>query len=66
VAGTSANKSGEREAHSLREIPQEILDGCDLAVDGGTLSGESPSTVVDCTHSSPHIVRRGALDITLS
>jgi len=66
VAGTSANISGEREAHSIGEIPQEMQDACDLVVDGGGLSGENPSTVVDCTHSSPHIVRRGAVDIALT
>ena len=43
---TSANRSGEPAAASFAAIPQEIVEGADLAIDGGALTGQ-PSTVVD-------------------
>ncbi len=45
---TSANRSGEPPPASLDQVEEPILAGADLAIDGGTLSGE-PSTVVDLT-----------------
>lgn len=45
---TSANLSGEPAPSSLQAVPVEILDGADLAIDGGELTG-MPSTVVDVT-----------------
>jgi len=43
---TSANLSGEPPPGSFEEVPEEIVAGVDLAIDGGTLTGR-PSTVVD-------------------
>ena len=43
---TSANRSGEPSPGSFNEVPPEIVDGTDLAIDGGSLAGR-PSTVVD-------------------
>jgi L-threonylcarbamoyladenylate synthase len=43
---TSANRSGEPPPGRFGDIDPEILDGADLAIDGGELEG-SPSTVVD-------------------
>jgi len=43
---TSANRSGEPAPASFAAVPQEIVDGADLAIDGGELSGK-PSTVAD-------------------
>lgn len=45
---TSANRSGEQAPGRFAEVPTEILEGADLAIDGGELTGE-PSTVVDVT-----------------
>jgi L-threonylcarbamoyladenylate synthase len=45
---TSANLAGEPAPSRFGDIPQSILDGVDLAIDGGELTG-SPSTVVDVT-----------------
>ncbi len=45
---TSANLSGERPPAAFGDLPPKILEGADLAIDGGGLSG-SPSTVVDVT-----------------
>ena len=45
---TSANASGEPSPASFADVPAEIVDAADLAIDGGTLTG-LPSTVVDLT-----------------
>jgi L-threonylcarbamoyladenylate synthase len=43
---TSANRSGEEASASFADVPTEIVEGADLAIDGGELTG-LPSTVVD-------------------
>ncbi len=43
---TSANRSGEPPPARFGEIPAELLDAVDLAIDGGELAG-APSTVID-------------------
>jgi L-threonylcarbamoyladenylate synthase len=48
VFQTSANRSGEPPPASIDQVDAGILDGVDLAIDGGELSGV-PSTVVDLT-----------------
>lgn len=45
---TSANLSGEPAPAVLSAVPDEVLAGVDLAIDGGELTG-LPSTVVDLT-----------------
>ena len=60
VLQSSANHSGGPDARSLDEVPQDIRDGADLVIDGGTLPG-TPSTVIDLTVEPYRIVREGAL-----
>jgi L-threonylcarbamoyladenylate synthase len=43
---TSANRSGEPPPDSFEGVSPEIVDGADLSIDGGALTGQ-PSTVVD-------------------
>jgi len=45
---TSANLSGEPAPGRFGEVPTRIVEGADLAIDGGELTG-LPSTVVDLT-----------------
>jgi L-threonylcarbamoyladenylate synthase len=66
LAGTSANRSGEREVHSFHEVDEEMREACDLLLDGGILPGVRSSTVVDCTHKVPQILRRGDVDISVA
>lgn len=66
LAGTSANRSGEREVHSFHEIDEEMREACDLILDGGILAGVRSSTVIDCTHKVPQILRRGDVDIEIA
>lgn len=61
---TSANLSGEPPAASFEDVPSEIINAVDLAIDGGQLTG-LPSTVVDLTAYDDdgqwQILREGAL-----
>jgi L-threonylcarbamoyladenylate synthase len=57
---TSANLSGGPAPAAFEDIPSAIVDGVDLAIDGGRLTGK-PSTVVDVTGDEPRILREGAL-----
>jgi len=64
VMQSSANLSGEPDARSLQEVPQSLLEGADLVLDGGELPGR-PSTVVDLRDFEEerrwHVLREGAL-----
>jgi L-threonylcarbamoyladenylate synthase len=64
VLQTSANLSGEPAPASFEDVPEAILAGADLAIDGGALTG-LPSTVVDIAaledDGSWRVLRHGAL-----
>jgi L-threonylcarbamoyladenylate synthase len=64
---TSANLSGEPPPPSFEAVPESILAGADLAIDGGELSGE-PSTVVDLSELDDsgrwRVLREGAMPAT--
>ena len=64
VMQTSANRSGEPDARTLAEVPDGLLAGADLVLDGGELPGV-PSTVIDLrdfeTDGRWHLLREGAL-----
>jgi L-threonylcarbamoyladenylate synthase len=63
---TSANLSGEPAPGEFLDVPAEIADAADLAVDGGALTG-LPSTVVDVTAIEAggewEILRQGGLSL---
>ncbi len=64
VFQTSANVSGERAPARFDQVPDSIVAGADLAIDGGELTG-LPSTVVDVAaideDGSWTVLRHGAL-----
>jgi L-threonylcarbamoyladenylate synthase len=64
VFQTSANPSGRPPPAAFDEIDPEILAGADLAIDGGTLTGE-PSTVIDISRIDEdgtwRVLREGAM-----
>jgi L-threonylcarbamoyladenylate synthase len=63
---TSANLSGEPAPARFEDMPESILDGADLAIDGGELPG-LPSTVIDIAAIDAdggwRILRDGALSL---
>jgi L-threonylcarbamoyladenylate synthase len=64
VMQTSANLSGEPDVRRLADVPPSLLDGVDLALDGGILPG-TPSTVIDLrsydANGAWYVLREGAL-----
>jgi L-threonylcarbamoyladenylate synthase len=62
---TSANRSGDPPANRFDEIDPTIVEGADLAIDGGELGG-LPSTVIDLSEIDSGgdwvVLREGALD----
>lgn len=64
VFQTSANLSGDPAPTRFADVPESILDGVDLAIDGGELPG-LPSTVVDISSIEEdghwRVLRDGAL-----
>ncbi|MET0559297.1 MAG: Sua5/YciO/YrdC/YwlC family protein [Solirubrobacterales bacterium] len=64
VFQTSANISGEPAVSRFAEIPESIVSGADMAIDGGELGG-LPSTVVDLAEIDEGggwaVLREGAL-----
>jgi len=64
VMQTSANLSGEPDARTLEQVPESLLAGADLVLDGGELPG-TPSTVIDLRgfagEGAWRLLREGAL-----
>jgi L-threonylcarbamoyladenylate synthase len=64
VMQSSANISGQPDAHTLAQVPKSMRAGADLVLDGGELPGK-PSTVIDlrdyAEHRRWHVLREGAL-----
>jgi L-threonylcarbamoyladenylate synthase len=66
VLQSSANRSGEPDAHRVEDVDERIRAGVDLILDGGDLPG-TPSTVIDLSgyHEDGRydIVREGAVSL---
>jgi L-threonylcarbamoyladenylate synthase len=58
LVSTSVNRSGDPPISSLDEVAKELTAGIDAAIDAGRREGE-PSTIVDFTGATPHILREG-------
>jgi len=67
LTSTSANRPGGPTAPGpdaiVREFTAAVAAGRLLVLDGGVLGNRPPSTVIDCTTSTPRIVRAGALPV---
>jgi L-threonylcarbamoyladenylate synthase len=61
-AATSANPPGEAPFASAAEIAARFGDKISLILDGGSIEGGAPSTVVDLRGTSPKLIREGAFD----
>lgn len=59
LAVTSANRSGQANAVTAKEVLKQLKDRIHLILDGGTTPGGVPSTVVDCTGKQLAILREG-------
>lgn len=61
LATSSANLSGEANTLDAQAVMEQLQGRVELVLDGGTVPGGVPSTVVDCTQDPPRILRQGAI-----
>ncbi|RPJ50110.1 MAG: threonylcarbamoyl-AMP synthase [Chloroflexi bacterium] len=61
LATSSANISGESNTLTAQQVLEQLDGRIELVLDGGSVPGGVPSTVVDCTQDPPKILRHGAL-----
>jgi len=61
IPATSANLSGEAAATHPEGLDPVLLSRLDLLLDGGSLPGGPPSTVLDLTVHPPRLLRAGAI-----
>ena len=60
LVGTSANVSGDRPFNDPKECT-ENLTGYDLFIDGGIISSEGESTIVEIENNDVKILRKGSI-----
>lgn len=63
LAVSSANRTGEPPALECAGAADQLGESVSVYLDGGTTAGQVPSTIVDCTSSSPRILREGAVSV---
>jgi L-threonylcarbamoyladenylate synthase len=61
ITATSANRSGDPPAVTLSAARKSLKDKVKVFLEGGTLDGAAPSTVVTCTANGFRIIRAGAI-----
>lgn len=64
ITSTSANLTGMPVHATVQEIRRVLGNKVDFYIDGGVLSGNIPSTVVDVSTDRPAILREGAVSRT--
>lgn len=63
MAVTSANISGGKNPTTAEEVFDQLNGRIELILDGGRTAGGVASTVVDCTHMEPAILRVGPISL---
>ncbi|MCE9644931.1 MAG: threonylcarbamoyl-AMP synthase [Chloroflexi bacterium] len=63
MAVTSANISGQPSPSTAQEVFDQLNGRIPLILDGGKTPGGIPSTLVDCTGSTPVILRAGPISL---
>lgn len=65
ITSTSANQSYQKTPYQIKDIldtaNEENLKYIDIIIDGGKLEKTPPSTVIDTTNESIHILRKGSI-----
>lgn len=63
MAVTSANLSGKADPSTAGDVLKQLGGRIAMILDGGVTPGGIPSTIVNCVHSEPEIVRAGPLSL---
>jgi L-threonylcarbamoyladenylate synthase len=64
LAGPSANLHGDNTPYTYMDVSRELINHTDGIITG-ICQIKKCSTVVDCTYTPPHIIRKGAVDISI-
>jgi tRNA threonylcarbamoyl adenosine modification protein (Sua5/YciO/YrdC/YwlC family) len=62
MAVSSANRTGHPASRTVIDAATQLGASVEFYHDAGPVTGGLPSTIVDCTHDEPTILRRGAID----
>lgn len=62
MAVSSANRTGHPASRTVVDAATQLGPSVQFYLDGGPVTGGLPSTIVDCTHDAPVILRHGAID----
>jgi L-threonylcarbamoyladenylate synthase len=63
ITATSANRSGEAPAQTIEQARAALGGKVKVFVEGGTLTGGVPSTVVQCDRDGWRVLRAGAVGV---
>lgn len=61
LTATSANRSGQPPAATPADVVSGLVNGVDLLLDAGAVTGGAPSTIVEIVASGPRLIRSGAV-----
>jgi L-threonylcarbamoyladenylate synthase len=61
LSGTSANRSGGPDLHTLEDIRIELGNSVDYIISGGPAPVGTPSTIVEVTAGGPKLIREGTI-----
>ncbi len=63
LAVSSANRSGRPAGTTAQEAADQLGEHAAVVLDGGPRTDSAPSTIVDCTGSTPRVLRVGAIPV---
>jgi L-threonylcarbamoyladenylate synthase len=63
ITATSANRSGETPARTIGEARVALGEKVKVFLEGGTLTGDAPSTVIRCGRDGWRLLRAGAIGV---
>ncbi|HNY11837.1 MAG TPA: L-threonylcarbamoyladenylate synthase [Candidatus Wallbacteria bacterium] len=61
LLATSANISGGASPKNFFDVPEELVDECDIAIDNGPTMYQKDSTIIDFSGDVPVMLREGAI-----
>jgi L-threonylcarbamoyladenylate synthase len=64
LIATSANRSGMPGSRRVDQLDPKLMAAVDMVLDGGTLPGRRPSSVVDVSADMPVLLRKGAVPLS--
>lgn len=63
MAVTSANLTGQPPATTVLQAVSYFGDSVSLYLDAGPTAGSTASSIVDCAHGAPRIIRMGTISL---